>query len=200
MAGTAHPTRRCSPAGHASINAADHLGAALIDDGGIYTSAAHRNPLCELHHFKPSFWLLTVACLAIYGVVLPFNNVASEVLMERDYFKANPHGCALANPAQCQSASNPPLGSTCPSEADPSFAPPLPANFTYGNETFAPLLPSDVDCTEKRWSAPGACTQIFCHRQNAADSEATKDVHPLRHLGGGLAIPGVRHRSPRWSR
>ena len=42
-----------------------------------------------LLRFRASFWMLTWSCVAVYGCVLPFNNVASGVLMERDYFKPN---------------------------------------------------------------------------------------------------------------
>jgi len=32
------------------------------------------------------FWLLAIMCCIVYGTVLPFNNVASALLLDRDYF------------------------------------------------------------------------------------------------------------------
>ena len=63
---------------------------------------ANVNPLDSLKEFKLSFWILTICCLAVYGCVLPFNNVASSLLMERSYFKPNPDGCYLTSPHQCE--------------------------------------------------------------------------------------------------
>ena len=55
-----------------------------------------------------AFWLLTAICLIIYSAVLPFNNVASTLLLERDYFKNPPSDCPLHYNGQCQSLSNAP--------------------------------------------------------------------------------------------
>jgi len=45
--------------------------------------AEHEPLLSKVRRFKPTYWMLTVSCLAVYGCVLPFNNVASSLLMER---------------------------------------------------------------------------------------------------------------------
>merc|ERR1712000_467082 len=50
--------------------------------------------------FITPFWVLTISCLVVYGCVLPFNNIASTLLLERDYFMAQPNdACALTNDA-----------------------------------------------------------------------------------------------------
>ena len=41
----------------------------------------------DVARFKLPFYLLAVSCVVVYGTVLPFNNVASALLQERDYFK-----------------------------------------------------------------------------------------------------------------
>lgn len=43
------------------------------------------------------FWLLTISCVVVYGCVLPFNNIASSLLIERNYFMEQPNGgeCTL---------------------------------------------------------------------------------------------------------
>ncbi len=69
------------------------------------------NPLAGCKYvakFSPSFWVLTLCCVVVYGCVLPFNNIASSLLMERDFFKPQPAVCALLDPSACQSATNGP--------------------------------------------------------------------------------------------
>jgi len=36
------------------------------------------------------FWVLVVSCVVVYGCVLPFNNISSSLLLERDYFQSPP--------------------------------------------------------------------------------------------------------------
>lgn len=45
--------------------------------------------LDQMGKFSRPFWLLALCCVVVYGTVLPFNNVASALLQDRDYF---PHG------------------------------------------------------------------------------------------------------------
>ena len=42
--------------------------------------------MAESSRFTPPFWLLSLCCVVIYGTVLPFNNIASALLIERDFF------------------------------------------------------------------------------------------------------------------
>ena len=141
--------------------------------GGGGGGKSSSNPLATLLRFKPSFWMLTVSCLAVYGCVLPFNNVASSLLMERSYFKPSPRGCRLVDPTRCQSADNPPdagRGSECPGD-DASFAPPLPRNVSIG----------EIDCSLARWKGAGACTREWCRRQTAA----------IQTANGMMSIPFI---------
>ena len=88
--------RRAKAAAATSINnvvAAEEgnpMDRPLIDGDGA--PAKTGNPLRAIGRFKASFWMLTVGCLAVYGNVLPFNNVASSLLMERTYFQPTPPG------------------------------------------------------------------------------------------------------------
>ena len=52
------------------------------------------------------FWVLIAITLLMYGAVLPFNNVASSLLLERNYFLPTPADCPLHYGGQCQSAMN----------------------------------------------------------------------------------------------
>lgn len=36
------------------------------------------------------FWVLVVSCVVVYGCILPFNNISSSLLLERDYFVTPP--------------------------------------------------------------------------------------------------------------
>ena len=79
-----------------------------------------------------------------------------------------PNGCALTNPLQCESSTNPP-NSACP--ASSWYQPPLPKNVTLDDGTNYPNLTSgDIDCTSDSWS--NGCTSEYCKRQTDAQAEA----------------------------
>jgi len=40
----------------------------------------------DVRTFPTPFWLLATLCVLVYGAVLPFNNIASALLLDRDYF------------------------------------------------------------------------------------------------------------------
>eukprot|EP00981_Chlorochromonas_danica_P013731 scaffold6806_cov177-Ochromonas_danica.AAC.3 len=111
----------------------------------------------DLWSFRHVFWVLSLICVIVYGCVLPFNNIASALLLERDYFMEPPSDCQLTNIYQCQSSSNPPLN-TCPSSK--WYQPPLPTNVTS----------DDVDCTDDYWKDD--CTKDYCDRLSDAQLQA----------------------------
>merc|ERR1719199_386534 len=45
--------------------------------------------ITDIRKFGPLFWLLTISCFVVYGCVLPFNNVASGILLERNFFMSS---------------------------------------------------------------------------------------------------------------
>jgi hypothetical protein len=153
------------------------------------SDGAGLNPLATLVRFRLSFWMLTVSCLAVYGCVLPFNNVASSLLMERTYFRDVTAGCTLASPNECQSKTNPPAAA-CAAGRSPggSYAPPLPVNVTIDGKAYAPLTVADVRCSDKAWSAEGACTHTFCEAQTAAEVEATR-VMSIPYMISAVSSP-----------
>ena len=95
----------------------------------------------------------------------------------------------MLNATQCESSVNPPVN--CPSS--PTYQPPLPSNqlidgllslplpllrqpnLPYDAGTYypGPLTAEDVDCTSDAWAAAGACTQTFCDRLSAAESDVS---------------------------
>lgn len=62
----------------------------------------------------------------IAGCVLPFNNIASALLLERNYFMEPPNQCHLQSGGSCQSDGNQPVG--CPTSS--YYQPPLPYDVT----------------------------------------------------------------------
>jgi len=164
---------------------AEGLGAPLMKVAaeptadGTEGTAPSPGCLASMAEFKPSFWMLTVSCLAVYGCVIPFNNVASSLLMERTYFKPNPDNCTLTFPDRCQQKECPanatncipnmPVGSGC---LPGPYAPPLPQKITIDKKVYVPLEPDTVDCTSDKWKAERTCTYDFCVGQNAAESKS----------------------------
>ena len=165
----------------------------------------------DVRRFGPLFWLLTLSCVVVYGCVLPFNNVASGVLLERDYFAASPAGCTLEWPGECSagylvSGSNLALdedGDVC--DVKPGQAPVLPSSVDHAKSdtadersaeweeesyVYPSLTPVDVDCGDSFWS--DACTSDFCAEQNAATEEAGR-VMSIPYLISALSSPPLGH-------
>ena len=137
--------------------------------------------ITDFRKFGVMFWLLSASCFVVYGCVIPFNNVASGVLMERNYFHKGPANCHLEHSNECTSghlmnASNPAIaddsGALC--SISPSQAPLLPSsvNYTFENQTYAypNLTAGDVDCSLPFWKSQ--CTSDYCAKQNAATEKA----------------------------
>jgi MFS family permease len=70
--------------------------------------------LGDVRYFRFGLWMLVASCLVVYGCILPFNNVASDVLMTRDYF---PYGQHYGNYTYEPDSPQPP-GISCDSDAD----------------------------------------------------------------------------------
>jgi hypothetical protein len=100
------------------------------------------------------------------GCVLPFNNIASTLLLERDFFMVPPDACHLLNGTSCQSDTNYPVD--CPSSK--WYQPPLPTSITIDGTLYQPLQESDIDCTDDSWS--DGCAKDFCDRQTDAELKA----------------------------
>jgi MFS family permease len=136
-------------------------------------------PALSILQFGPLFWLLSLSCLVVYACILPWNNVASGILLERNFFQAPPEGCQLLFPDQCtmgtlQNHSNPSLdrnNNTCPGQG---FAPVVPTslNFSssndqsYNHEDEESLSANDIDCDESFWS--DGCTRDYCNALHKA--------------------------------
>lgn len=103
----------------------------------------------------------------LLGCVLPFNNIASSLLLERDFFREPPDKCRLLyTDGTCQSDANPAVD--CPSSD--WYQPPLPYNVTVDHKYYSHVEASDVDCTDSVWS--DGCAEEFCNRQDDAILQA----------------------------
>ena len=178
-------------------SAADGHGEPYLDGDGEQ-EARSTNPLAgckDVSKFGRSFWLLTVCCVVVYGCVIPFNSVASSLLMERDFFVPQPHGsCALMHPNLCPNATNvargPADGGTC--ETHHKYQPPLKASIDA----------DDVVCTDKDWTqATGpTCAKEYCKAEKKAEGKVatvfsipyfmSAFLSPI--LGGGVDKVGGR--------
>lgn len=108
--------------------------------------------------FPRMFWVMALLVVLVYGCILPFNNILSTLLLERDYFKEPPSSCQLQDPSQCENpASNPTEG--CPSSQ--WYQPPLPDYVVVG----------DIDCTKDSWQDDCA-TSEYCDRLTDGELQA----------------------------
>jgi len=113
----------------------------------------------ELRNLNLAFWLLAVSCVVVYGCVLPFNNIASGLLLERNYFQAPENDCHLLNPSQCQNGTNVPVD--CPIYyASSTNQPPLPTQLSV----------QSIDCNSDE--DRDGCASIYCSRLVEAESAA----------------------------
>lgn len=143
-------------------------------------AAAQSTHFSDIKHFRPAFWLLALSCLVVYGCVIPFNSVASSLLMERDFFKEPPADCrrcgigAYAN--QCEE-----IAPGCPSV--PPYAWPL-ANLSadctikvpadqWNCTTDSPpwIDDSKINCDDDAWKN-GPFTKTYCIKKAEAAQKA----------------------------
>lgn len=148
------------------------------------------------------FWVLVAFCVVMYGSVLPFNNISSSLLLERNYFIEPGAGCRLEHAGQCQSdPSNPPVN--CTNQQLSYYQPPLPVNVTLdgvsrchgpptGPSGGLQCLAGDVDCTDSLWwsSGGGGCAQEFCDRLFGAEKNAAW-VMSIPYTISGVVSPVI---------
>ena len=109
-----------------------------------------------IFEFPKIFWITTVLSIVIYGCIVPFNNVASTLLLERDYFMEQPNAlCALMNSSigACQTDQN------------------QPNMYCDNGSYYQPPLADDasVDCENDE----NDCYKVYCDTQSDAEVEAT---------------------------
>lgn len=139
--------------------------------------------LNDVKDFRVNIWLLVFSAVVIYGCVIPFNSVASSLLMERDYFKQPPLEClrcgegAYSGLLDCTA-----IAAECPSV--PPYAWPLPklsANCSISDpqdqpqcSTSSPYIEEiKINCDDDAWKN-GPLTKTYCAKKaEAAERAAT---------------------------
>ncbi|KAL7546194.1 hypothetical protein ACHAWF_009534 [Thalassiosira exigua] len=163
----------------------------------------------DVRKFGPLFWLLTLSCFVVYGCVLPFNNVASGILLERNFFTSPPQNCHLEHPDQCSRGYMQP-GTNEALEADggiclvaPTQAPVLPSSVNHteadsersgeweeAEYVYPSLTSQHVDCGDTFWT--DACTADYCAKQKSATERAGKAMS-IPYLISALSSPPLGH-------
>jgi MFS family permease len=150
--------------------------------------------LIQIRNFPCMFWLLSASCVVVYGCVLPFNNIASGILLERNYFTQPPAECILKYPYECSTGILAPpdgnsmsfnrnTGTQCdlPDTVTPILPISIHANkssFDHEDEwdqdsyDYQSLTPDDIDCNDPFWSI--SCTANYCKAQASATEDSTK--------------------------
>ncbi|KDO31136.1 hypothetical protein SPRG_04274 [Saprolegnia parasitica CBS 223.65] len=133
----------------------------------------------DVRDFSMAYWLVVLLFFVLYAIVGPFNNVASSVFMERDYYKALPTACqrcglgAYAGDVNCSS-----LPPTCP--PSPPFAHPLPllslscmeaADEASCRQTPPYVSAVDINCDSDVWKR-GPSTRAYCAAKYKAEQAA----------------------------
>ena len=159
--------------------------------------------ISHVRNFGSMFWILSLSCIVVYGCILPFNNVASGILLERNYFKRPPLDCHLKYPDQCTSgylapSSNPSFdfhGVVC--HLDTNVQPILPSslnvtesfnenkNWDNASYVYKHLTEDDIDCGDEFWSE--GCTSEFCEKQNSATEVSARVMSIPYFLSAALS-------------
>ncbi|DAZ98194.1 TPA: hypothetical protein N0F65_005326, partial [Lagenidium giganteum] len=172
-------------------------------------SRSHSVRMSDVRHFSSAFWLLSCSCFVVYGCVLPFNNVASSLLMERDYFRQPPEMCARCGHGAYANIACTAIAPTCPTV--PPYAWPLPklsANCTIQHpddqllcSTSPPLIDdTGINCDSEAWKR-GPLTQTYCAQKALATASAATPMSVPFVISGvlspvlGLAVDRFGHRA-----
>mmetsp|Transcript_22965 Transcript_22965/g.35382 ORF Transcript_22965/g.35382 Transcript_22965/m.35382 type:complete len:680 (-) Transcript_22965:30-2069(-) len=162
--------------------------------------------LSDIFKFGKLFWYLCFSCSVVYGCILPFNNVAQGILLERDYFTIPPTKCVLTFPDQCSSGNLAKLGGNEPVQIDglectnDSISPILPSSinmtnldndsYDYDNYLFDPLDIYNVNCNDDFWKA--GCTENFCKAQEFATEKAGR-IMSIPYIVSAFLSPFLGH-------
>lgn len=139
--------------------------------------------ILDIARLGPIFWLLCICCMVVYGCIMPFNNVASGILLERNLFRTPPTDCVLEFPQQCTTGtnllanvSNPALdsnGVSCPGQGFAPVLPLLPLH-NVSSENYNPNADTKVACDKSFWA--DECTQDYCDALHAATETAGRTM------------------------
>ncbi|RLN96444.1 hypothetical protein BBJ28_00015897 [Nothophytophthora sp. Chile5] len=141
--------------------------------------------LSDVKEFRMSFWLLALSAMVIYGCVVPFNSVASSLLIERDYFKTPPSECIRCGQGVYEGNTNCDAIDLDQCPSSPPFAWPLPmlsANCSidiptdqwacFVSASSSTLIDkTKINCDDSAWKN-GPFTTIYCDKKAEAEARA----------------------------
>ena len=133
----------------------------------------------EVLKFRQAYWILIATAIAVTGCVVPFNNISSPLLLERNYFVAPESNCALTNVHACETSTNMPLSTCTNYYVSDTNQPPLPA----GNVTTAINCVSFKDAN----GVYSGCYSDFCERQLRAVTTAGATMSIPYFIYAGLS-------------
>lgn len=190
-------------------------GTRLLDEAELASDACSPSSMSCISHistFGSMFWLISMSCIVVYGCVQPFNNIASGILLERNYFTTRDSKmCHLRYEQQCSQGN---LMTTAndavDSDGNPchlgSYAQPvLPTSIyiqasdenqdissKWDNDSyhFDNLTENDVDCGDAFWK--DSCTSNFCSAQKKA-TELSGRVMSIPYFLSALLSPFCGH-------
>ena len=157
------------------------VGLSTVEDDTPHLAASESVSLTDVGRLSSTFWLLCICCMVVYGCIMPFNNVASGILLERNYFQPPPEDCVLEFPRQCTSGnfsstndpySNPSLnnhGKICPGHGFAPVLPTLPL-INISHASYNPETDTKVSCDKSFWKDD--CTSDYCNALHTATETA----------------------------
>ena len=157
------------------------VGLLTEQDGTPQPVASDSVTLADIGRLGSTFWLLCICCMVVYGCIMPFNNVASGILLERNYFQPPPEDCVLEFPRQCttgnfsstnNSNSNPSFnshGEICPGHGFAPVLPTLPL-VNISHASYNPKTDTKVACDKSFWADD--CTKDYCNALHTATETA----------------------------
>ncbi|KAF0733278.1 hypothetical protein Ae201684_009840 [Aphanomyces euteiches] len=151
------------------------------------TPSTDRVSFRDIRQFSWIFWLVVFKCF-LGGCIMPFNNTAVSVFLERDFFQEPPLPCQRCGEGEYKIFCDK-ISSHCPSV--PPFAWPLPqlskncsietAFDQYRCSKDPPYIDDDaINCDDKAWRE-GPFTQKYCKTKGDASERAASamSISPL---------------------
>mmetsp|Transcript_17057 Transcript_17057/g.26610 ORF Transcript_17057/g.26610 Transcript_17057/m.26610 type:complete len:702 (-) Transcript_17057:403-2508(-) len=159
--------------------------------------------LADAARFGSSFWLLSFICVLMYSCVLPFNNIVSGLLLERNYFRKHSDTCVLTYNDRCTT------GVLEPYEGNPSkkidgddlscatnnYAPLLPSSlyiifnhpsWNQDSYVYDSMDESVVNCDDRFWNT--FCTVDFCKAETVA-TEKVGRIMSIPYIVASMMSP-----------
>ncbi|KAL3776343.1 LOW QUALITY PROTEIN: hypothetical protein ACHAWO_002461 [Cyclotella atomus] len=160
-------------------------------DEGTANQESEAVHISDIKKFQPLFWLLSLSCVVVYGCVLPFNNVASGILLERNLVYLT----SCFNDSSNIAVNG--TGSQC--TTSPSQAPVLPNSVNYSaNESnmsstwdkteyiYPALQSTNVHCGDAFWFE--GCTVSYCAKERTATEHAGQ-IMSIPYLISSISSP-----------